>query len=208
MKLKRNLELDIFLCLISLRGKILDPWIDRISDAFSDKTKNKIRLKIRQLKEMFSNENKIQKLILTIASEYYLGKQVGAYFLKIEGVRRDAVFASEGYVEDSRAAHLLSPLLYALLYLQVLELGEFPLQIYCLSDEMFNFSGVLCQRDRIEQAVVCLIDHFKSISWSLCKQGRIFEQMQSKMYQLKHHQIGEVVSFDFLAVANLIMEDQ
>ena len=189
-------------------------WVShRLMDTLSGANQERMRGKIRRIRQHFQEESHMESTSLTIASEEILETVIGGYFLKIQAKKpfKTLQLASEGYCLDSVKEHLLSPIFHALSHLYCLELAHLPVILHIVSPKALEICSLLqnqtsSETDLIEKGVKLLLKYFPKVEILPCSKGPFFERMQSEMYQIKHGNTNEVVALNFELIAKSLFE--
>ena len=192
---------------------LVDQSILRLMDTLSGSNQERVRQKRRKIEAHFNKDLKqISGVALTIASEEVSETNVGGYFLRINASPplKAMPMASEGYCLDSVHAHILSPVFYALISVYCLNLAQVLLVFHFVSlPAMERFSDLIsgkdAPKDLIEEAVCFLCKFAPKVEVLSCLKGPFFEKMQSKMYQVKRHNVSERVALDFEVIARALL---
>jgi hypothetical protein len=187
--------------------------IFRLMDTLSGVNQDRVRQKRRQIEAHFKDPKQIAGAALTIASEEIRETSIGGYFLRVNATPplKAMPMVSEGYCVDSAHAHILSPVFLALSSIYCLNLAQVPVTFHFVSLPAMErlsdlLSGKSQPKDLIEEGVVFLCKLLPKVELLSCLKGPFFEKMQSKMYQVKRHNVSEVVSLDFEVIARALLD--
>ncbi len=186
----------------SLRNQILT--------LFSSKKLISLENARRHILKHFKEKSKIKNTVFTVSIEEVSQTVIGGYFLQVNAVAplKNLQMASEGYSLDERSAHLLSPVLYALIYLYVLDLTHVPTTFHITSqkalDLLLHLPSDYEKDDPITKAVKLLVKELPSVAFTACLKGPFFEKIQTKMARIKLKDSNELTSLDFKVIANCL----
>ena len=173
----------------------------KVLETFSKKRKDSFELKRHHIKS-----SQVQTINLTVSSEELSQAIVGGYFLKVDTQPN----ALEGFCLDERSSHILSPLLFSLMYLYALHLSHLPLILHITSPKLLilaeNLMTAEKQNDPIANSVQLLLTALPKVSILPCSKGFFFEKMHSKMHQIKIQGINEIVPLNFKIIANHLLD--
>jgi hypothetical protein len=182
-------------------------------DTLSGVNQDRVRHKRRQIEAHFKDPKQIAGVAMTIASEEISETSVGGYFLRINANAplKAMPMVSEGYCVDSAHSHILSPVFLALSSIYCLNLVHSPVSLHFVpSKAQERLSDLLSEKsppkDLIEEGVLFLCKLLPKVEILSCVKGPFFEKMQSKMYQVKRHNVSEVVSLDFEVIARALLD--
>jgi hypothetical protein len=192
---------------------LVNQSIFRLMETLSGVNQARVRQKRRQIEAHFKDLKQIAGSALTIASEEISETSVGGYFLRINAnpPLKAMPMVSEGYCSDSAHAHILSPVFLALSSIYCLNLAHAPVSFHFVPSKAQErlsdlLSGKSSPKDLIEEGVCFLCKHLPKVEILSCLKGPFFEKMQSKMYQVKRHNVSEVVSLDFEVIARALLD--
>jgi hypothetical protein len=182
-------------------------------DTLSGVNQDRVRRKRRQIEAHFKDPKQIAGAAFTLASEEIRETSVGGYFLRINAnpPLKAMPMVSEGYCLDSAHAHILSPVFLALSSLYCLNLVHVPVAFHFVpSKAQQRLSDLLSAKsspkDLIEEGIYFLCKLLPKVEILSCLKGPFFEKIQSKMYQVKRHNVSEVVSLDFEVIARALLD--
>lgn len=186
---------------------------NRLISTFTQNSIEKFRTKRRRIRSYFGDVANISTIDFTIATEKFSNGVIGGYFLKINARQslKALLNASEGYCLDQTSAHILSPVFYALSHLYCLHLSHIPITLYIASPEVLE----VCQKlkttaiitdDPVEQSVKLMLLYLNHVEFMPCIKGPFFDRIQNKLHQMKHEKTNELVTLDFLAMAEILLK--
>ena len=180
----------------------------RLEDLLSGANQERLRLKRRRIESHFLKMENVESASFTIAAEEVGETVAGGYFLRLSAKSpiKPLQVAHEGYCLDTAHAHILSPVLHALVALYCLHLFHVPVALHFVSKKALErcvslLSKEELPKDLIEEAICFLCNALPKVEVLSCMKGAFFEKMQSKMYLVKHHNVNDLATLDFEIVA-------
>ena len=172
-----------------------------VLETFSKKNQEGLELKRQQIRS-----SQVQSVNLTVGSEEFSQAIIGGFFLKVD-TQPNSI---EGFCLDERSSHPLSPLLFALSYLYSLHLSHLPLILHITSPKLLPICEDLInsktQIDPIAKSVHLLLTSLPKVTLTPCSKGFFFNQMHSKLHQIKLQGMNAMVSLNFQVIASHLLD--
>lgn len=180
-----------------------------ILNFFSSKKLHTIENTKRHISKNFPEKSKMKNLAFTISIDEVSQTIVGGYFLQINAFAplKNLQMAHEAYCLDERSNHLLSPILYALIYTYALDLTHTPITFHLTSSKAIElYENLQQENDSIAKAIKILLLGIPSAEAVSCVKGPFFEKIQTKMARIKLKDSNELTSLDFTFLANELIK--
>ncbi len=182
---------------------------NQVLTLFSSKKLLSLENARKHILKHFKEKSKIKNTAFTVSIEEVSQTVIGGYFLQVNAVSpvKNLQMASEGYSLDERSAHLLSPVLYSLIYLYVLDLTHVPTTFHITSQKALDLLLHISSdydNDPIIKAIQVLLKELPSVTFTACLKGPFFEKIQTKMARIKLKDSNELTSLDFKIIANCL----